>query len=283
MKFFLLSAATLVTGLVLLLTDLAQSQPDPNVTVRIVAQQLDDGRMEFALQQHNGESWGERILPPARFLPESPETALWYTSSAMDVGPPPTPLVAMLDTDQIELGEFTSGTFGERGAYQHIDGGEFGLQTIITAWAETDGGQHESHAQINFICNHDSGVLWINAFLGSYDPESAVWSSTRHLPTHLMSNASFGVVSQRNWNDYALPQIESAWTSDFLPDGRLYAANVPEHAQSLFMIQAKHHRWLSMRFNITRFSTGLVAVSFDLRGGFETPAQSLFEDCLSSR
>ena len=283
MKFFLLSAATLVTGLVLLLTDLAQSQPEPNVTVRIVAQQLDDGRMEFALQQHNGGSWGERILPPARFLPESPETALWYASSPIDVGPPPRPSVVTLDTDQVELGELTSGTFGERGTYQHIEGGEFGLQTIITAWAETDAGQHESHAQINFICNHDSGVLWINAFLGSYDPEPAVWSSTRHLPTHLMSNASFGVVSQRNWNDYALPQIESAWGSDLLPDGSLYVANVPEHAQSLFMVQAMRYRWLSMRFNITTFSSALVVASFDLASAFETPVQSLLEECLSSR
>ena len=38
--------------------------------VRINAQRLDDGRVEFALQQRNADGdWNDRLLPTRRFFP----------------------------------------------------------------------------------------------------------------------------------------------------------------------------------------------------------------------
>ena len=48
---------------------LAQSQPSVSTEVRISARELDDGRVELALQQREGSGWGERQLLDARFFP----------------------------------------------------------------------------------------------------------------------------------------------------------------------------------------------------------------------
>lgn len=53
--------------------------------VRIVAQRLDDGRVEFGLQQREGEgSWGDRILPRRRFFPAT-GSGRWLHSSTIAV------------------------------------------------------------------------------------------------------------------------------------------------------------------------------------------------------
>ena len=54
--------------------------------VRVAAQRLANGRIEFALQQRSaeGES-GERILPSRRFFPFEPALERWLTSSPLKV------------------------------------------------------------------------------------------------------------------------------------------------------------------------------------------------------
>ena len=54
--------------------------------VRIAARPLDDGRVEFALQERaqDGE-WSERRLPAARFLPSTSAVGTWLNSSALTV------------------------------------------------------------------------------------------------------------------------------------------------------------------------------------------------------
>ncbi len=49
--------------------------------VRINARQLEDGRVEFGLQQRGGGSWGERILPRVRKLPANAPVGQWLSSS----------------------------------------------------------------------------------------------------------------------------------------------------------------------------------------------------------
>ena len=51
--------------------------------VRINARQLEDGRVEFALQQRAGGEWGERILPRSRMFPADPPVGQWLSSSAV--------------------------------------------------------------------------------------------------------------------------------------------------------------------------------------------------------
>ena len=73
--------------------------PDAGVEVRVVAQLLADGRMEFALQERESDgSWAERRLPSARFFPANADVGRWLSSSALTVsaasasrGPTPNP------------------------------------------------------------------------------------------------------------------------------------------------------------------------------------------------
>ena len=54
--------------------------------VRVAAQLLADGRMEFALQQReDGGGWGERVLPRARFFPAGATVDRWLASSPLTV------------------------------------------------------------------------------------------------------------------------------------------------------------------------------------------------------
>ena len=56
--------------------------------VRVAAQLLADGRMEFALQERNAdESWAARRLPRARFFPATPRVGRWLASSPLTVSP----------------------------------------------------------------------------------------------------------------------------------------------------------------------------------------------------
>ena len=58
---------------------------DSGTEVRITAMRLDDGRIEFALQEREGEGWGERILPSGRFFPTT-SVGRWLNSTPITVG-----------------------------------------------------------------------------------------------------------------------------------------------------------------------------------------------------
>ena len=49
--------------------------------VRIAAQRLNDGRVEFALQQRIGGQWSDRIKPSGRYLPVNAPTDRWLRST----------------------------------------------------------------------------------------------------------------------------------------------------------------------------------------------------------
>ena len=54
--------------------------------VRIVARRLDDGRVEFALQQRQADdSWGDRQLPRARLFPTDATIGHWLVSSPVSL------------------------------------------------------------------------------------------------------------------------------------------------------------------------------------------------------
>ena len=58
------------------------------VEVRIAAQRLENGRIEFALQRRlAGGEWSERILPARRFFPATATPGRWLTSTSLTVRP----------------------------------------------------------------------------------------------------------------------------------------------------------------------------------------------------
>ena len=62
------------------------SGADHETEVRVAAQRLADGRMEFALQQLQGSrGWSARMLPSARFFPAGATVNHWLASSPLTV------------------------------------------------------------------------------------------------------------------------------------------------------------------------------------------------------
>ena len=72
----LIAAAIVVGGVSFTLGQSINSSSD----VKIIAQKLEDGRIEFGLEQD-----GERILPRARFFPAEARVGRWLKSSAISV------------------------------------------------------------------------------------------------------------------------------------------------------------------------------------------------------
>ena len=57
--------------------------------VRITAQRLANGRIEFALQEREADGeWGERLLPRARFFPATATVGRWLSSTPLTVSLP---------------------------------------------------------------------------------------------------------------------------------------------------------------------------------------------------
>ncbi len=71
----------------------------PAPVVRVAAQLLDDGRMEFALQELQDDgSWSDRLLPRRRIFPAGAAVGRWLSSSPLAVivsTPTPEPAVAV--------------------------------------------------------------------------------------------------------------------------------------------------------------------------------------------
>lgn len=100
------------------------------VEVRVATQLLEDGRMEFAIQERSeGGEWGERRLPQSRFFPDTATVGRWLASSPLMASLPD----AGADVVMIELRVATQ--FLEDGrmefAIQELgEGGEWGERRL---------------------------------------------------------------------------------------------------------------------------------------------------------
>ena len=82
-----------VLGLVVLAAGLALATSNAGAQeggaeVRITAQRLEDGQLEFALQQQTDGSWGERRLPQRRFFPADAEAGNWLVTTPLTISTP---------------------------------------------------------------------------------------------------------------------------------------------------------------------------------------------------
>ena len=90
-----------------------------STTVRIVAQKLESGRIEFGLQQRQTDTtWGDRQLPQVRFFPTTATVNRWLASSPLDVPAGEVRIVARkFESSRIEFGlqqRQTDTTWGDR-------------------------------------------------------------------------------------------------------------------------------------------------------------------------
>ena len=109
---------------------------DPGREVRIAAQRLPDGRIEFALQQRQADGeWGERQLPRARVFPADIAAGRWLVSSPLTVSTAepeltatPTPATTCALADNVEsvmAATFQVLTATVRGTAFYIGNGEW--------------------------------------------------------------------------------------------------------------------------------------------------------------
>ena len=75
------------------------------VEVRISAQRLVNGNVEFALQRQDSDgNWGERLLPTARFLPSDAQSNQWFNSSSLSLGNGETDLTVRISARRLADG-----------------------------------------------------------------------------------------------------------------------------------------------------------------------------------
>ncbi len=76
----------LLVGIIALGAGMAVAHTD-GTEIRITAMRHEsDGRIEFAVQERDGDGWGERVLPRARFFPASGREGRWLNSTPITVG-----------------------------------------------------------------------------------------------------------------------------------------------------------------------------------------------------
>ena len=108
---------------------LASSALDlPVGAVRIVARKLESGRIEFGLQQRQGDTWGGRRLPRVRFFPTTAAADNWLASSMLTLTAPQTTAQSASQSASQSTGRYSAVTAGW--------GHTCGLRTngTITCW-----------------------------------------------------------------------------------------------------------------------------------------------------
>lgn len=106
-----LKTMTILALLVALASSIALAVTTSEAEVRISAR-LNNGRVEFALQQHIDGEWGNRILPDKRFFPVQAGHTRWLNSEKITVG-------VSVPVDALELEE--PGVYTRQAVYQGGD------------------------------------------------------------------------------------------------------------------------------------------------------------------
>ena len=155
-----------VLGLVavgVLLPTAALNANEPDVTVRIVARKLDDGRVEFGLRQEQADgTYGPEILPRARFFPTDAAVGRWLRSSPLDlVDPtpsestttePPSDAVTRCEHDGTHVHVWWTFTLSESGSVSFdvylLDEDDRIVESTIWFGFDLDSGQHQARERL---------------------------------------------------------------------------------------------------------------------------------------
>ena len=232
---------------------------DGTSEVRIVARQLDDGRVEFGLQQREDGEWGERILPASRLFPASVSHSRWLNSSPVQVSSTPSGTTP----DSQRTGESERDAIIRTPQSKFYDGSRIFTSvrideiddSLITSVAIEGDGDYASW--------EDPATLWVSCFGDNLE----VWFSD--LP---LSDIGTGGRSDEYSVTYRFdsePAQTQVWgtTSD-------YTVTAPNSGS--FFEALKTHRRLIMRFSGYSETD---SVTFDLTGAFETPVQPNLDYC----
>ena len=115
---FITAALAAALLLAVALTTYLHAQSSATTDVRIAARLLENGKVEFGLQQRGPSGWGERILPTKNKFPADAEVGRWLRSTSVTIG-------VLVDTESLgtwkltEWGHYELESVSE---YQHIGG-----------------------------------------------------------------------------------------------------------------------------------------------------------------
>ena len=254
--------AAAVVAMVGVLADHAISQTPGGGEVRVAAR-VQDGRVEFAIQQRDDSSsrWGQRETLGR--LPATPTEGTWYTSRPVTV----TAAEKMMPTTT-QPSTAPAGTFPFVGTGQTPNGffywaedkGITGFQSGVELSGNTTDSTYDE-ARLWFACDKDGGTLWMGMFIGAWLSYSKEWIKGSVSDRTYIAEAKFGKTYEGTWQTYGLAA---------------YDEQVEIGNASSFMAKAKQHRWLSVR--VPRYD-GTVTATFDLGGAFDTPVQRNLDEC----
>ena len=96
--------AVCLLGTVLVAAHPATAQESVTGDVRVAARSVGGDRVEFAVQQRDGDGWGQRVLPSSRFFPLVTTVGRWLVSTPVNVeGATVRVTAARTDTGRVEF------------------------------------------------------------------------------------------------------------------------------------------------------------------------------------
>ena len=125
----------LLVGIIALGAGIAVAHSD-GTEIRITAMRHDDGRIEFAVQERDGEGWGERVLPRSRFFPASGREGRWLSSTPITVGVVDTATSAATDLVVTDF-EWETSTYAFSGGIRNVTGSAVvtnNTGALLTEW-----------------------------------------------------------------------------------------------------------------------------------------------------
>lgn len=236
--------------------------------VRINARQLEDGRVEFALQQRDGDDWSERMLADKRYFPAEVGHDRWLNSSPYAVsveveteGEDAQQTIESAGEERAAYGVLAFGFHGDSSVfYYHGDAGVNGQRTSVKVSGTASDSLYDE-AALGFVCDHDTQSLWVYAEVGVTIGDE--WRAASLNDYDGVTLAAFGTISEQEW--------ERRGFETFDDDAQVSGADA-----TMFFVDALTERWVSVSLPMYN---GSVKATFDLQSAFDTPVQGLLMGC----
>ena len=255
-----LKTLTILALLAAMAGGIALAATDGEAEVRITARQLEDGRVEFALQQRVGGEWGERILPRGRYFPTGATVGRWLNSTPLTV-------TAAESEAPAPSGSYTPQTVpdgnNEDGSLVWGSGDSVdGFRSFLVVRGSTNDGTFDE-AVAYFVCDHD-------------DPNARVYVRVHTFYAYAYTgttwHTSFDSDRAGSW------RIGSTYNADARTGSTAWISDsfVVIKGEDLLRA-AMDGRWFSV--TIPTYYDDWDTASFDLDGSWSTPVQRNLENC----
>lgn len=277
------------------------AQQQAEITVRIAAKRLDDGRTELALQVQSGDAWSEaRLLPSIRLLPANAIVDRWYITSPVTTQDGREARIAakLRDTGQIEvaLRVVTGGALSVRHLPERrviptnpiIDRwlhstplvlSDQGTTVVTTAKPVANAnGQSETNARVTYQAGSSQRGRYALVRNSGQVLLFEVGCSSRNESYSYFSSFNVGDAESLDVSlsiDGVSSPTETWGVFRFGPDPSAVEGGVfpPDHAGLMGRLRN------ASRFTLTIHGASLPPASFNLTGMFDTPVQPNLDVC----